>query len=287
MKVLDLDAVRAFVHVADLRSFTRAGEMLETTQSAVSLKIKRLEAQLGKALFERTPRSVRLSAAGDAFLESARRLLDAHAQALTSLGTERARLRIGLSEHASGPELPQLVAGLHRHDPQLVVEMHLGLSAALLAQYDERQLDACIVRYEANETPAWRARSDAEALFVEPLVWVAAPGWKRTAGVPLPLATLAGPCGVRSVALQTLDRAHIAWQETFVGGGIAAVGAAVAAGLAVSALARRVAPVGLVDIGSAAGLPPLPRSHIVLHSRVREPRAHSALRILAAGLARS
>jgi hypothetical protein len=89
------------------------------------------------------------------------------------------------------------------------------------------------------------------------------------------------------VALQTLDRAHIAWQETFVGGGVAAVGAAVAAGLAVSALARRVAPVGLVDIGSAAGLPPLPRSHIVLHSRVREPRAHSALRILAAGLARS
>lgn len=286
MKVLDLDAVRAFVQVADLRSFTRAGEVLATTQSAVSLKIKRLEAQLGKALFERTPRSVRLSAAGDAFLESARSLLVAHEQALASLGAERERLRIGLSEHASGPELPQLVASLHRHDPHLVVEMHLGLSATLLAQYEERQLDACIVRYEATETPAWRARSDSEPLFIEPLVWVAAPSWKRTAGVPLPLAMLAGPCGVRAVVLQTLDRAHIAWQETFVGGGIAAVGAAVAAGLAVSALARRVAPVGVVDVGSAAGLPTLPQSHIVLHSRVREPRARSALHILAAGLAR-
>ena len=39
MKVLDLDAVRAFIHVADLRSFTRAADLLGTTQSAVSLKV--------------------------------------------------------------------------------------------------------------------------------------------------------------------------------------------------------------------------------------------------------
>ena len=50
MKVLDLDAVRAFVLVADLASFTRAADALGTTQSAVSLKLKRLEAHLGKPL---------------------------------------------------------------------------------------------------------------------------------------------------------------------------------------------------------------------------------------------
>ena len=43
MKALDVEAVRAFVLVADLNSFTRAAEALDTTQSAVSLKIKRLE----------------------------------------------------------------------------------------------------------------------------------------------------------------------------------------------------------------------------------------------------
>ena len=51
MKVLDLDAVRAFVLVADLHSFTRAADALDTTQSAVSLKLKRLEAHLGKQLW--------------------------------------------------------------------------------------------------------------------------------------------------------------------------------------------------------------------------------------------
>lgn len=286
MKVLDLDAVRAFVQVADLHSFTRAADALATTQSAVSLKIKRLEAQLGHMLFERTPRSVRLSQAGNAFVESARELLDAHERALASLSVEQRRLKIGLSEHAAGPELLRIVTSLHRHDPQLVVEMHLGQSAALLAQYDERQLDACILRYEAEQTPTWAGRSDAQPLFIEPLTWLAAPGWKRSPGAPLPLAMLAGPCGVRSVALQALDRANIAWQEIFVGGGIAAVGAALAAGLAVSALAKRIAPAGVVDIGSAAGLPPLPRSQIVMHSRVREPRSIAALRILAAALGR-
>ena len=68
MKVLDLDAVRAFVLVADLCSFTRAADALGTTQSAVSLKLKRLEAHLGKQLLERTPRVVRLSVDGKAFL---------------------------------------------------------------------------------------------------------------------------------------------------------------------------------------------------------------------------
>ena len=195
MKVLDLDAVRAFIHVADLRSFTRAADLLGTTQSAVSLKVKRLEAHLGKPLFERTPRVVRLSPAGGAFLEAARELLQAHDRALGSLGTERRRLKVGLSEHVAGPDLAPLVASLHRHDPRLVIEMHLGSSAALVAQYDERRLDAAIVRHEPDEVAARTAQTgggvpDGEALFVEPLVWLAASDWSPPADVPLPLAVL-------------------------------------------------------------------------------------------------
>ncbi len=46
MRALDLEAVQAFVLVADLRSFTRAADILDTTQSAISLKLKRLEERL-------------------------------------------------------------------------------------------------------------------------------------------------------------------------------------------------------------------------------------------------
>ena len=86
MKVLDLDAVRAFVLVADLHSFTRAADALDTTQSAVSLKLKRLEAHLGP-LFDAVAaqtslgRRAQWSLAADAlalrFLDAGRQLGDA------------------------------------------------------------------------------------------------------------------------------------------------------------------------------------------------------------------
>src|SRR5271168_936538 len=109
MKALDVEAVQAFVLVADLKSFTRAAEALETTQSTVSLKIKRLEDGLGRRLLERTPRLVRLSAEGNAFLGPARSLVAAHQSAVSSFGAPERRLVIGISHHVVGAELPALL----------------------------------------------------------------------------------------------------------------------------------------------------------------------------------
>jgi DNA-binding transcriptional LysR family regulator len=280
MKPLDLDAVRAFVLVAELCSFTRAADALGTTQSAVSLKLKRLEAHLGKQLLERTPRVVRLSPDGLTFLSAARDLLGAHERALGALSGDERRLALGLSEHVADAALARQLAQLRTHDPGLVIELHMGLSAQLLAQYDERRLDAVIVRQEDEEAP----RGDARRLFAEPLVWLAAPQWQWQPGTALPLALLAAPCAVRAAAIRSLDAADIAWTEVFVGGGVTAVGAALAAGLAVSPLARRVAPRELIDVGQRLGLPVLPVSQVMLHSRVREPKTAATLQLFTSGL---
>ena len=82
---LDLDAVQAFIRIAELGSFTRAAEAMRTTQAAVSLKLKRLENRFGCRLIERTPRYVQLSAQGAAFLDHARELLAVHDRALAYL----------------------------------------------------------------------------------------------------------------------------------------------------------------------------------------------------------
>ena len=55
MPTLDVDAVQAFVLVADLQSFTRAAEALDTSQAAISVKLKRLEQRLGEKLIEFRP----------------------------------------------------------------------------------------------------------------------------------------------------------------------------------------------------------------------------------------
>src|SRR5438270_12320432 len=95
-RLLDLDAVQAFVRGAELESFTRAAESMRTTQAAISLKLKRLEDRLGCRLLERTPRYVQLSARGAAFLEHAHELLEVHDRALVVHAAARQRLTIGI-----------------------------------------------------------------------------------------------------------------------------------------------------------------------------------------------
>lgn len=272
---LDLDAVEAFVRIAELGSFTRAAEAMGTAQAAISLKLKRLEDRLGCRLIERTPRHVQLSARGAAFLEHARELLAAHDRALATFAQARQRLTIGISDHVAGPELPALIARMNQQDPQLLIEIRIGSSGDLLQSYDRRELDAVLARMHVG-------RSDGELLAEEPFGWFAAPGWQRRAGEPLPLATLAEPCGVRAMAGRSLDAAGIAWAEVFVGGGVAAVAAAVMAGLGVAALAPRMLPLGAVDVGARLGLPALPRLPVLLHTRIQESRPRDALAALSA-----
>jgi DNA-binding transcriptional LysR family regulator len=95
MSTLDIDTVQAFLLVADLHSFTRTAEALGTTQAAVSLKLQRLEAVVGKRLVERSPRSVGLTADGAAFLHHARALMEAHDRALSSEQPARRSCRSG------------------------------------------------------------------------------------------------------------------------------------------------------------------------------------------------
>lgn len=272
---LDVDAVQAFVLVADLQSFTRAAEALDTSQAAISVKLKRLENRLGEKLIERTPRRVRLSVRGAALLGAAREFLAAHDRALSCLSSTSHRLTLGIADQVAGPELPALLARLHAYDPALLLEVRLGSSRSLLDEFGRGVLDAVIVRREDD-------RRDGELLAQERFGWFASPAFEHRTGEALRLASLAPSCGVRNIATRALDAAGVSWVEVFVGGGMTAVTAAVSAGLAVAALAHRVAPVGVVEVSERLNLPALPSSAIVLHSTLSDPRSRGALRTVAA-----
>lgn len=278
MKSLDVEAVQAFVLVADLKSFTRAAEAMETTQSAVSLKIKKLEDGLGRRLLERTPRLVRLSADGGMFLGPARTLVAAHQGAVGSFMVEKRRLVVGISHHVVGAELPILLKRMSSAEPGLVMEMRVSMSREILDDFDRGALDAAIVLRHDNR------RRDGEVILEEAFGWMAAPDFEYRPGEPLRLATQAEPCSVRSMATTALDTAGISWTEVFVGGGIPTIGAAVSAGLAVAALGRRVAPLGTVDIGARLGLPPLPSRDVMLYSSLTDQQGRSSLKTLAAAI---
>lgn len=272
---LDIDTVQAFLLVAELQGFTRAAEALGTTQAAISMKLQRLETVLGKRLVERSPRAVRLTADGAAFLHHARALIEVHDRALSGERPVRQQLTLGISDHAAGPELVPLLERLHAMASQLALSVTIGFSREMLDAYDAGELDAVIVRQEGS-------RRGGEKLTEDEFGWFAAKRFVWPRGDALPLATLAPPCGVRALAVRALDKAGIAWTESFIGGGVTAVAAATLAGLAVAPLVRRIALPGLIDIGPAHNLPRLGTSKVMLHSKVSDPAKLAALRTLAA-----
>ncbi|RUU00804.1 LysR family transcriptional regulator [Mesorhizobium sp. USDA-HM6] len=275
MTSLDVDAVRTFVTVADLQSFTRAAAALGSTQATVSVKLRRLEEKLGTRLIERTPRRVSLSARGAVFLPAAREFLAAHERAMAEFSAAPCRLALGFVDHVAGPELSVLLAQLHAHDPSLALSMKIDTSSLLEEAFDRGELDAVIVHREGESRRG-------KALSRTHYGWFAAPVFEWRRGTPLRLALLSTVCTCpdRLRAVEALDRAGIAWDEAFLGGGRTAVNIAVSAGFAVAALAHRVVPPGLIDVGRKLGLPPIPSSEIVLHQHALAPRAREALNML-------
>lgn len=281
METLDIDAVRAFVLIVDLQGFTRAAEAMGSTQSAISLKLKRLEGQLGRRLVERTPRTVRLSADGESFLVAARDLLAAHERAVSALVVAPRRLAIGISQLLVGSELPALLRRIGNLYPAMRLEMRVSGSRELLAAFDDSQLDAVIVLRPEGD------HRDGRSLFREQFTWVAAPDAMQGTDAPLRLATQGPDCNLRKQSIKALDDAGRAWTEVFVGQGAAVLGSAAAAGLAVAVIARRTAPEGIVDVGPRLGLPVLPAREVMLYSKLRDSAGRDAVQALTSALRKS
>jgi hypothetical protein len=128
-------------------------------------------------------------------------------------------LSLGISDHAAGPELVPLLERWQAMSSQLALAVSIGFSREMQDAYDAGKLDAVIVRQEGS-------RRGGEKLAEDEFGWFATKRFAWHRGESLPLATLAPPCGVRAIAVRALDKAGIAWSETFVGGGVTAVVAA-------------------------------------------------------------
>lgn len=278
MKTPDIDAIRAFVLVAQYKSFTRVADAMGTTQAAVSLKIKRLEEALGRALLERTPRRVTLSVHGLAFQGSAQRLLDSYNDAMLSLDSPKRTLRIGVSHHIVGADLSRWFKRLSATDPDVVVAFSLGTSRDMLDSYEQGKLDVALILRHDNR------RQDGEVIGAEHFTWMAAETLQVADGAPLPVAIQPAPCGMRSMVASALQQHGRSWREAFVGSGILAIGAAVSAGIGVGAMVGRMAPAGCVEVAARFDLPPLPSRDVVLYTAHRDAQARALIDTLSSAI---
>ncbi len=124
---MELRYLRYFVTVAERQNFTRAAEQLHVAQPAISQQIKALEEELGVSLLHRNKRSVKLTAAGHAFLSEAREIL-AHAELSKQVARRAARgetgsLAIGCVGAGASAFLPEVIRSYRKKYP--AVRVHL------------------------------------------------------------------------------------------------------------------------------------------------------------------
>ena len=142
---MELRHLRYFAAVAETLNFGRAAARLSISQPPLSRQIQALEQELGTALFLRTPRGVRLTAAGRALIPEARRLLR-EAAALVDGARHLAEggvgsLRIGFISTASYNVLPRVLPEFHRRRPGIQLALQETTSDAQIALLRDYELD--------------------------------------------------------------------------------------------------------------------------------------------------
>ncbi|WP_454618508.1 LysR substrate-binding domain-containing protein [Bradyrhizobium cenepequi] len=268
---LDPDLLKAFVAVADHRSFTRAAVALNRTQSAVSMQVKRLEERLQAELFHRTRANVDLSAAGEGLLGYARRILSLNEEAMGRVREHKmeGRVRLGVMDDYGTLLVPPLLAGFVANYPLIHIEMETGLTSSMTDRLGEAY-DLVIAMHPEG-------RGEGELLRCEQAVWAASPEHHVEELSPLPVALYPQGCLFRSWAMQALDAAKRPWRLAFVSHSLAAVEAIAVQGLAVTVVKAGTFPPRLRRLSDRDGMPPLPQAEIRLHRAANLSRAASLL----------
>jgi DNA-binding transcriptional LysR family regulator len=132
----DLNELRFFVEVAQVRSFTEAARRLGAPKSTVSRSLRRLEERLGVRLVERTTRRVSLTEVGETYLNHCRRVMEEAEEADLAVGAllaePRGRLRIGAPIPFARLILGPILAEFLERYPALQVHLELIDSDAAL-----------------------------------------------------------------------------------------------------------------------------------------------------------
>lgn len=169
-----LKQLETFVWVADLGSFRRAAERLNTTQPNVSSRIAGLEQALGQRLLDRDAGSVKLTAAGQDILAHARIVLRSVEDLVTAagdVGLVQGVLRLGVTEMIAHTWLRDVLVAYKRAFPNVLLELTVDRSSNLSDGLFDRSLDLAL-----QSGPFERQITGVVPLGLYPLIWVAAPG---------------------------------------------------------------------------------------------------------------
>jgi DNA-binding transcriptional LysR family regulator len=259
MQTLDLALLRTLLAAVESGSFAAAARRVGRSESAVSLQLKRLEEQIGEAVFVRAGKQMTLTGAGARLVEYARRLLDLNDEALSAMSGNSidGTVTLGVPHDVVETWLPAVIAGFRRSHPSATLKVTEGRSAVLSSRLADNQIDLAVV---------FSASPPAKALWSAnlPMVWIGRNDFSLKKNEPLQLAAFDPPCFFRAAAIASLEGADIDWSIGYASSTLPDLWSAVNLGLGVAVRTPAAVPLGLTVLDSRCGLPDLPPFHVSL-----------------------
>lgn len=175
---MDIKQLKAFLAIADAKTFTAGAKRVNITQAAISMQIRQLEKEVGIPLFTRTPRRVILTEAGEHLVERARRILNEHDAALAEIaelgGVEHGRLRIGTASASFAMnQLPGIMQRLREKFPFSELNVTSGTSQTLVERIMHGETDVAFV-----SLPVENSSISTETLFSDQIIAISHPDHK-------------------------------------------------------------------------------------------------------------
>jgi DNA-binding transcriptional LysR family regulator len=275
MQTIPTDLLRTLVSVVDLRSFTKAAQLLGVTQPAVSAQIKRLQTLLGYELLDKSAPGVSLTPRGETIVAQARRLLAINDEILqlTDGGVRKQTLRVGIPSDYSGLRIPATLAKFWRRWPDIGFIVSSGTSESLLRDLKQGDLDVAMVL--SDQEPAFAPRH----MWMRKAAWVYSEATRIDPDGPVPLVSYAEDCACQRIAVAALRRAGRDCNLVYTSFNVTSLAAAVTAGLGVMVMPSGRAIQSNLSVWEDAPLPVLPPLHVGIY--IREGGERSAVEELA------
>jgi LysR family hydrogen peroxide-inducible transcriptional activator len=167
---MEIHQLRYFVAVAEEGSFSRAAAREHVAQPSLSQQIQKLEAEMGERLFDRLPRAVVVTEAGNCLLEHARKILAEIADARHCVDELKhevvGRLAMGAIPTIAPYVLPALIGKFQQRYPKVTLEVFEDTTERLVQRLEDGQLDIALVS-TCDESPALERHSlGKEALLI-------------------------------------------------------------------------------------------------------------------------
>lgn len=248
---LDLAALRALAAISDFGGVTRAAHVLNLTQSAVSMQIKRLEESLDQTLLDRSGRGVQLSAEGEQLLTYGRRMLALNDEAISRLTDSdyEGEIVVIVPHDIVYPHIPQVLRHFQAIYPRMRVQLLALNTIKAKEAFAAGDCDLIL-------TTELHCDVGGETLTRLPLVWIGAPGGQAWRQRPLKLA-LGRYCTFRPGIVAALDRAGIAWEAAVESESDRTLEAAVSSDMAIHALLATTEPPQAERVNHGGALPEL------------------------------